>query len=130
MTDEPTPGGKVGAYHGPRWLRATLYSRDGLLAAWRGEQAFREEAVAAAVLIPVAVALPIPLVHRAALVVSVLAVLAVELLNSAVEAVVDRHGEAPHPLAKRAKDMGSAAVLMTLVGAAVIWAAVLAEWLL
>jgi diacylglycerol kinase (ATP) len=95
------------------------------LAAWRHEAAFREEILLAAITIPLAFYLGKTGVERALLVGSIILILIVEILNSAVEAVVDKASPEMHDLAKRAKDMGSAAVLFSLINAAVIWACVL-----
>jgi diacylglycerol kinase (ATP) len=108
-----------------RLWNATGYSRDGILAAWRHEAAFREEILLAAITIPLAFYLGKTGVERALLVGSIILILIVEILNSAVEAVVDKASPEKHDLAKRAKDMGSAAVLFSLVNAAVIWACIL-----
>ncbi|WP_371323487.1 diacylglycerol kinase [Dechloromonas sp. ZY10] len=108
-----------------RLLNALGYSRDGLAAAWKNEAAFREEVLLAAVAIPLALFLAQTGVDRALLIGSILFVLIVEILNSAVEAVVDKASPEHHELAKRAKDMGSAAVLLSLLNATVIWACVL-----
>ena len=108
-----------------RLWNATGYSRDGILAAWRHEAAFREEILLAAITIPLAFYLGKTSVERALLVGSIILILIVEILNSAVEAVVDKASPEMHDLAKRAKDMGSAAVLFSLINAAVIWACVL-----
>lgn len=105
--------------------RATRYSVTGLASAFRHEAAFRQELLLAAVLIPVACLLPVALPSRALLVAAVLGVLVVELLNSAIEAVVDRVSIEPHELAGRAKDIASAAVFLSLVGCAVVWVVVL-----
>ncbi len=105
--------------------RALFYSLAGLKAALRHEHAFRQELMLAAVLVPVVFWLPATGVGRALMIGSVLLVLIVELLNSAVEAVVDRVSTEDHPLAKRAKDMGSAAVFISLLNVAVVWALVL-----
>jgi diacylglycerol kinase (ATP) len=112
-----------------RVVTACGYSRDGIAAAWRTEMSFRQEVLAAIVLVPTACFLPVPLVHRALLVASVLLVLMVELLNSSIEALVDRVSTDLHPLSKQAKDAGSAAVLFAVVIAVVVWAAVLGTWL-
>ncbi len=109
-----------------RILRALGYSREGLASAFRNEAAFRSECWLAALLLPVALALPLPLLFRAYLVFAVLLVLITELLNSAIEATVDRISSEIHPLAKRAKDMGSAAVFLALVNALLVW--LLALW--
>lgn len=108
-----------------RIVRATGHSAAGLLAAWRGEHAFRQETLLACVLLPAAFWLGRGWTEVALLVGSVVLVLVVELLNSAVEAVVDRVSYELHPLSKRAKDLGSAAVLLSLLFAAGVWAAAL-----
>lgn len=108
-----------------RLINALGYSRDGLRAAWKNEAAFREEVLLAAVTIPLGLWLGHGGIERALLVGSILFILIVEILNSAVEAVVDKASPEKHELAKRAKDMGSAAVLLSLLNAAVIWACVL-----
>ena len=106
------------------WLAAG-YSLCGLREAFRYEAAFRQELLLAVVLIPLALALPDSWTDRALLVFCVLVVLIVELLNSAVEAAVDRVSGEHHQLAKRAKDIGSAAVFISLVNCGVIWMLVL-----
>lgn len=103
-----------------RWWHAFRYSLQGLQAAWH-ETAFRQEALAAMVLIPGAWWMGANWLERAVLIGSVVAVLVVEILNTALESTVDRIGNEWHPLAKRAKDMGSAAVLLTLIWCAAIW---------
>ena len=108
-----------------RLINAFGYSRDGIAAAWKNEAAFREEVLLAAFAIPLAFYLGKTGVERALLVGSILFVLIVEILNSAVEAVVDKASPEKHELAKRAKDMGSAAVLLSLLNAATIWLCVL-----
>ena len=108
-----------------RIWRALLYSLAGLESALRTESAFRLEVVAAVVLTPIAVALPASLTQTALLLGALLLVLVVELLNSAVEATVDRISLEDHDLAKKAKDVGSAAVFLSLVNCAVIWGFVL-----
>jgi diacylglycerol kinase (ATP) len=108
-----------------RLCNALGYSLDGLRAAYRHEAAFRQEVALAAVLIPAGLYLGASNVERALLVASVLIVLVVELLNSAVEAVVDRISLEHHALAKRAKDTGSAAVLMSLLILGGVWGLVL-----
>jgi diacylglycerol kinase (ATP) len=109
-----------------RLINATRYSLSGLTAALRYEDAFRQEAMLAAILVPSGVMLGTTAVERALLVGSVLLVLVVELLNSAIEATVDRVSLEDHPLAKRAKDLGSAAVMLSLLNVAVVWVLVLA----
>jgi diacylglycerol kinase (ATP) len=108
-----------------RVWNAFRYSLDGLSAAYRHEDAFRQETWLALILIPVALFLPVGGLGKALMIASVLLVLVVELLNSAVEAVVDRVSLERHRLAKRAKDIGSAAVLISLVNVAAVWALVL-----
>ena len=109
-----------------RIVNATRYSIEGLQAAARHEDAFRQELLAALVLVPLGLWLGTGGVAKALLAGSVLAVLVVELLNSAVEAVVDRVSLENHLLAKRAKDMGSAAVMLAIAAAALVWVLVLA----
>ncbi|MCC7059188.1 MAG: diacylglycerol kinase [Burkholderiaceae bacterium] len=108
-----------------RIWRAFFHSHRGLRDAWRHEQAFRQEVALALVLSPVIVLAPVSVRERAALAASLLLVLIVELLNSAIEAVVDRISLDRHELSGRAKDMASAAVLLSLVLAGLTWAAVL-----
>ncbi|WP_198972789.1 diacylglycerol kinase [Xylophilus sp. ASV27] len=109
-----------------RLLHATGYSLQGLAAAWE-EKAFRLEVTWAVVLLPAAFVLGRGWVEVAVLAGSVLAVLVVELLNTAVEAVVDRVGPEWHLLAKKAKDIGSAAVLLSVLFCAAVWIAALAH---
>ncbi len=104
-----------------RIWNATLYSRDGLLAAWRHEAAFRQELLLVAPLLPLGLYLGNNGIERALLVGSLLLILIAELVNSAVEAVVDRVSSEHHDLSKRAKDLGSAAVMLSLLNAAVVW---------
>jgi diacylglycerol kinase (ATP) len=122
--DESPFKGKTGVQ---RVLNACVYSLHGLQSAYRHEEAFRQEVWLALVLIPVALLLPVGGTGKALMIGSVLLVLVVELLNSAVEATVDRISLDQHRLAKRAKDIGSAAVLLSLINVAVVWALVLAE---
>ncbi len=104
-----------------RIIDATGYSWRGVRAAFKHEAAFRQELLLLVILAPVALWLGNSGVEYALLIGSLLLVLMVELLNSAVEAVVDRIGPEHHKLAGRAKDIGSAAVLVALLNAAVIW---------
>jgi len=106
---------------------ALLYSLTGLRSAFQHEAAFRQEIIVAVVLVVVSVMLPATGVQRALLIASVLLVLVVELLNSAVEATVDRISVADHELAKRAKDIGSAAVLVSMMSCLVTWVLVLLD---
>ena len=102
-------------------LNAIGYSLSGLAAAARHEDAFRVELILFALLAPLALWLGESGVERALMVGSLLLVLIVELLNSAIEATVDRISFENHRLAKRAKDIGSAAVMLSLVNAGLIW---------
>ena len=109
-----------------RIWRAFGYSLQGLAGAWRTEGAIKQEALAAVVLVPTALFVNgLVAVERVLLVASVLLVIVVELLNSALEAVVDRIGPERHPLSRKAKDTGSAAVLVAIVIALVAWGAIL-----
>lgn len=108
-----------------RLAAATRHSIDGLREAWRGEAAFRQELALCAVLVPIALWLPVPPIESLALVAVLGLLLVVELLNSAIESVVDRVGLEPHPLSKRAKDIGSAAVLVALGLVCATWGVVL-----
>lgn len=105
-----------------RVWHAAGYSMAGLRAGW-GEAAFRQEAIGALFLVPLAFWLGRTWVEVALLAGSVIALMVVELLNTAVETAIDRIGPEWHDLSKRAKDMGSAAVLLSLLLAAGIWAA-------
>jgi len=117
------PRGLLGVF------RATLWSWQGLKAAWRHESSFRLEVCLVAPLIPAGVYLGGNAVEQVLLIGSLLLVLAMELANSAIEAVIERYGNEPHPLAGRAKDMGSAAVLILLLNAGLCWALiVLPQW--
>lgn len=104
-----------------RLVRAFGWSMAGFRAAFTGEAAFRQEVAVALVMTPMSFWLGQTAVERAMLISSLLLVLLTELLNSAVEAVVDRVGSEQHPLSGRAKDIGSAAVFISLVNAAVVW---------
>lgn len=108
-----------------RIWNALFYSVDGLMAAFRHEDAFRQESMLAIVLIPVALFTPASGTGKALMIASVLFVLVVELLNSAIEATVDRISLEDHHLAKRAKDIGSAAVLLSLLNVVIVWVLVL-----
>ncbi len=102
-----------------------FYSMEGLRAAYRHEDAFRQEVLLAIVLMPLALFLPASGLGKALMIASVFLVLIVELLNSAVEATVDRVSLEHHKLAKRAKDIGSAAVMMSLANVVAVWVLVL-----
>ena len=105
-----------------RLFNAFLYSLSGLRLAFRHESAFRQEIALAAALIPLGCLLPVGAVEKVLLIASVLLVLVVELLNSSVEAAIDRIGLDTHRLSKRAKDLGSAAVLIALIVLTLVWA--------
>ena len=108
-----------------RVRNAFFHSLDGLRAAFRHEDAFRQEVFLAALLIPAALFMPVAGAGKALMIASVLLVLMVELLNSAIEAAVDRISLEHHALAKRAKDIGSAAVMLALVNVPVVWGLIL-----
>ena len=108
-----------------RIINAAGYSWAGLAAAFRHEDAFRQEVFLALLLIPLAVVLGETGIERALMIGAVLGVLIVELLNSALEAAVDRISLEHHQLIKRAKDMGSAAVMIALANVAIVWGLVL-----
>ena len=110
-----------------RLLMAAGFSASGLRAAWRFEAAFRQECALALVLTPSAFLLAETWTQAALLVAATLAVLVVELLNSAIEAVVDLVAPETHELAGRAKDLGAAAVFVSLLLAAVVWVLVALE---
>lgn len=116
---KPGPGGLI------RIARAFRYSFAGLGAAFRNEAAFRQEVLLALVLLPLAVWVGDSAVEIAVLWVSVFLVLMVELVNSGIEAVVDRISQERHPLAGRAKDIGSAAVFVSLVNLIAVWLIIL-----
>ncbi len=131
MSQQSEPGAKARSNATPksrsglnRIWHACAYSVQGLRAAWH-ESAFRQEAIAAVVLVPAAAWLGRNWVEVALLAGSVLIVLIVELLNTGIESAIDRVGPEWHELSKRAKDMGSAAVLLSLLLCAGIWAAAL-----
>ncbi|HEX7035100.1 MAG TPA: diacylglycerol kinase [Pseudomonadales bacterium] len=107
-----------------RLVKATEYSLRGLRSAWRYEPAFRQECLIGLVLLPCAFLLGETLVQTALLIGVCLIVLITELLNSAVEAAIDRMGEELHDLAGRAKDMSSAAVAVSLLLVGITWALV------
>lgn len=104
-----------------RIIKAAGYSWKGIRAAWQHEAAFRQEAIAAIIAIIIACWLDVDAITRVLLIGSVALVIIVEILNSAIEAVVDRIGSEIHPLSGRAKDMGSAAVLLTILLAIFVW---------
>jgi len=116
---------KPGATGLKRIVNAAGYSWSGLKATFRHEAAFRQELLLCCLLLPVAIVMADDGIELALLIGSLLLVLIVELINSAVEAVVDRFGGEVHELAGRAKDIGSAAVLLSLLNVLVIWGLVL-----
>jgi diacylglycerol kinase (ATP) len=113
-----------------RIVHAFFNSLAGLRDAWRHESAFRQEVLLAAVLIPIACLAPATAAERALLIGSVLMVMIVELLNSSVEAAIDRISFDHHSLSKRAKDIGSAAVFVSLPLLAFVWGLILPPRLL
>ena len=108
-----------------RLLNAFGYSLAGFRAAYKHEDAFRQEIHLAVILIPLALWLPASHTGKALMIGSVLLVIIIELLNSAIEATVDRISLDNHDLAKRAKDIGSSAVLVSLLNMAIVWGLVL-----
>ena len=108
-----------------RIFHAFFNSLAGLADAWRHESAFRQEILLAAVMVPIACLAPVAAVERALLIAVVLLVLVVELLNSSVEAAIDRISFDHHSLSRRAKDIGSAAVFVSLALCVVVWALIL-----
>lgn len=107
-----------------RIIRATTFSAQGVGHAWRHEAAFRQEVALAVLSLPLAIWLGQTAVERALLIGCWVFVLVVELLNSALEAAIDRHGDEHHELSGRAKDLGSAAVMFALIIVAIVWGAV------
>lgn len=107
-----------------RIIRAFGYSWHGFVAAYKSEAAFRQELALCLVLIPLAFYLPVTPMERALMVSTPLLVLIVELLNTAVETIIERISPEIHPLSKKAKDLGSASVLVALIIVAVVWAEV------
>jgi diacylglycerol kinase (ATP) len=108
-----------------RLANALGYSLSGLQFAWHNESAFRQEVILAIVLVPLAFMMPISVTQRVLLVASVILVLVVEVINSAIETIIDRISLDTHPLSQKAKDMGSAAVLLALMNVIMTWAMVL-----
>ena len=108
-----------------RVMKAAVWSMQGLRAAWLHETSFRLEVYLFAILAPVGWWLGETGVERALLIGSMLLVLSIELLNSAVEAVIERYGPEHHELAGRAKDMGSAAVFVLMLNVLLVWGAIL-----
>jgi diacylglycerol kinase (ATP) len=131
MKQDPSTGRQKNAVNGAgihRIIKATQCSILGLKAAFRHEAAFRQELVCSLILLPVAVYISQSLVDFVSLVAVMLLVLIVELVNSAIESVVDRIGYERHELSGRAKDLGSAAVSLALFVAALVWFAQLYQF--
>jgi len=120
---------KTGATGFTRIINAAGYSWAGLKAAYTNEAAFRQELWLVIVLSPVAVIFGPSYADKAVLLASLIFILLIEILNSALEAVVDRFGDEIHPLSGRAKDMGSAAVLLAFVITGLVWFSVFSETL-
>ncbi len=125
VTDELNVNPHKGRTGLRRIWNALFYSIEGFKAAYRHEDAFRQECLLAIILVPAAFFMPASGQGKAMMFAAVLLVLIVELLNSAVEATVDRISLENHQLAKRAKDIGSAAVFVSLVNVGVVWGLVL-----
>jgi diacylglycerol kinase (ATP) len=131
MSETPTAGKDAGGIR--RLLKACRYSYAGFRHALRHEAAIRDELILLAILGPVSALLPVTRVEHLILVLSLMLLLLVEFLNSAIEATVDRISRERHPLAAQAKDLASAAVLVALIMCALSWLAiagpVLAHWI-
>lgn len=108
-----------------RLTKAGGYAIEGLMDAFKTEEAFRQETLLAFILIPLSFFITASAAEHALLIASVLFVLFVELLNTAIETVVERVSDEIHPLSKRAKDLGSAAVLISLINLAAVWALII-----
>lgn len=117
---------KPSHHHGiRRIIRATRFSFQGLTAAFKHEAAFREEIILAVILSPIIIWLNVPILDKLLLTLSLALILITELMNSAIEAVVDRISDEIHPLSGRAKDIGSAAVFIALCFAAITWGCII-----
>lgn len=131
MEKQPTPISTKSEFKSKSGLKrigsAFFYSLDGLQAAWQNEHAFRQELILVLIGTVVAIFLPISSFEKLLLIVVLFFVLVVELINSALEAVVDRVSLEPHELSKNAKDFGSAAVLLSLLIALATWTVVLID---
>ncbi|WP_419570786.1 diacylglycerol kinase [Rheinheimera sp.] len=108
-----------------RVLNASVYSWQGLKSSWHSEAAIRQEIVLIALLTPVAFLLHVSALERAVLLLSLYLILVAELINTAIEAVVDRVGAEFHPLSGKAKDVGSATVLVMMLCTALTWGCIL-----
>ena len=123
MSDQPQPVSEFKSKSGvKRIFSALFYSIDGLRTAWTHEHAFRQELLVVVPGVIVALTLPVSAIERVALIAVLMLVLIVELINSAIEAVVDRVSLDRNPLSKNAKDLGSAAVMLSFVLALITWA--------
>lgn len=110
-----------------RAFRAAVNSWNGLIYAFKEESAFRQELALSLILIPLAIYLPVTPIEKILLIASVILVLIIELLNSSVEAAIDRISFEVHDLSKRAKDFGSAAVMLALLLCGLTWVIILSE---
>ena len=110
-----------------RAFRAAINSWNGLIYAFKEESAFRQELALSLILIPLAIYLPVSPIEKILLIASVILVLIIELLNSSVEAAIDRISFEVHDLSKRAKDFGSAAVMLALLLCGLTWVIILCE---
>lgn len=110
-----------------RWVLAFSYSLQGLSSCFKTERAFQEEVILLIIAIPIALWMPISILFSALLICSVVVIMIAELTNSAIETVVNRISTEQHPLSKRAKDIGSSIVLMTLLNALLLWSAAIIE---
>jgi diacylglycerol kinase (ATP) len=111
------------------FLRSIVFALDGFSAALRHEPSFREDLIFVIVLTPLAIILPVNAVCTAVMIASLFIIIIVELLNSAIEWTIDYISTAQHPMAKRAKDMASAAVFLSYVNCAAVWGLIiLANW--
>lgn len=108
-----------------RIINATKYSIDGIKSTWQTEEAFRQESLATIILLPLSFWVADSVIEWLLLVVTLLLLLLVEIINSSIEAVVDRFGHDWHELSKKAKDAGSAAVSIAIVIAVITWVAIL-----
>ncbi|GIU53088.1 MULTISPECIES: diacylglycerol kinase [Shewanella] len=108
-----------------RVIRATGFSIQGLISAWKNEAAFRQELILVVVLLPIALLANVSLVESILMIMTLFIVLITELLNSAIEAVVDRISDEIHPLSGQAKDVASAAVFLSLALCGITWCAIL-----
>jgi diacylglycerol kinase (ATP) len=126
MADHPEPISEFKSKRGvKRIFNACFYSLEGLKSAWKSEHAFRQEVAVAVPAAILALSLPVPALQKLLLIAVLVLVLVVELINSAIEAAVDRISLERHPLSKNAKDFGSAAVCLAMMMAAATWLVVL-----